>query len=99
MLTTKDALQDKVDGLKTGADDYVTKPFAFDELLAWVRRCCAGPVALKESSVIQVGELCVDLASKAAWRGERRLQLTPRSSRYSLTWMRTRIRLSAGRGS
>ena len=37
MLTAKDALQDKVDGLHAGADDYLTKPFAFDELLARLR--------------------------------------------------------------
>jgi DNA-binding response OmpR family regulator len=79
MLTAKDALQDKVDGLKIGADDYVTKPFAFDELLARVEALLRRPEsALKQSSVIQVGELRVDLASKAAWRGERRLQLTPK---------------------
>jgi DNA-binding response OmpR family regulator len=77
MLTAKDALQDKVEGLKGGADDYVTKPFAFDELLARIeallRRSEGEP---RESGVLQVGELRIDRAAKAAFRRDRRLALT-----------------------
>ena len=77
MLTAKGELQDKVEGLKGGADDYVTKPFALDELLARIeallRRSDAEP---GKATVMQVGELRLDLAAKAAYRGERRLPLT-----------------------
>jgi DNA-binding response OmpR family regulator len=77
MLTAKDALQDKVEELKGGADDYVTKPFAFDELLARIeallRRSEGEP---RESGVLQVGELRIDRAAKAAFRKDRRLSLT-----------------------
>ena len=45
MLTAKDEVRDRVAGLDTGADDYLTKPFSFDELAARVRRCCAASSA------------------------------------------------------
>ncbi len=78
MLTAKHALQDKVDGLKGGADDYVTKPFALDELLARIETLLRRPEGgdARESAVLQVGELRVDYASKAAFRNDRRLPLT-----------------------
>lgn len=81
MLTAKDELEDKVDGLKRGADDYMTKPFAMDELLArleaLLRRGRDGEGAPTASpSVLEVGDLRLDHGSKAAWRGERRLDLT-----------------------
>ena len=79
MLTVRDALQDKVDGLKGGADDYVTKPFAFDELLARVEALLRRPeteAEPRDGAMLQVGELRLDPAGKAAWRGERRLPLT-----------------------
>jgi two-component system, OmpR family, response regulator len=77
MLTAKDALQDKVNGLKGGADDYVTKPFALDELLARIEALLRRPEGeARESGVLRVGELHIDLASKAAFRNDRRLPLT-----------------------
>ena len=78
MLTAKDRLQDKVDGLKGGADDYVTKPFAVDELLARIEALLRRPDTAAPEPVLQVGDLRLDPAGKAAWRGERRLPLTPR---------------------
>jgi DNA-binding response OmpR family regulator len=77
MLTAKDTLVDKVDGLAAGADDYMTKPFAFEELLArlaaLLRRAPAQP---GHGSELVVGPLRLDLARKAAWRDDRPLDLT-----------------------
>lgn len=78
MLTARDALQDKVEGLQSGADDYLTKPFAFDELLARVaallRRGRSRPVP----EVLRVGDLTLDPASRRAIRGGREIPLTVR---------------------
>jgi len=78
MLTAKDAQQDKVDGLKGGADDYLTKPFGFDELLARIEALLRRSVPHLSGAVLQVADLRLDLAAKAAWRGERELTLTPK---------------------
>ncbi len=77
MLTARDAPTDIVTGLDTGADDYLTKPFSFDELLARVRAVARrGPAP--RPAILSVGDLRVDPASHKAWRGERELSLTPR---------------------
>jgi DNA-binding response OmpR family regulator len=78
MLTAKDALQDKIDGLKGGADDYLTKPFAFDEFLVRIevllRR--ARPQVPPGGEELTVGDLRLDSAAKVAWRGGRKITLT-----------------------
>jgi two-component system OmpR family response regulator len=76
MLTARDTLQDKVDGLRGGADDYLTKPFAFDEVLARVEALLRRPVAALTGSVIECGDLRLDRAAKTVRRGERRINLT-----------------------
>jgi DNA-binding response OmpR family regulator len=81
MLTARDRPQDKVDGLRGGADDYLTKPFAFDELLARVEALLRRPASMPAQRVLQVGELRVDLAARQATLGGRRLELTPREFR------------------
>jgi DNA-binding response OmpR family regulator len=78
MLTARDRLQDKVDGLRGGADDYMTKPFAVDELLARIEALLRRPASGQPEGCLQVGELRLDPARKAAWRGDRPLMLTPR---------------------
>jgi DNA-binding response OmpR family regulator len=77
MLTARDALDDRVAGLDAGADDYLIKPFEFDELLARVRalvRRARGGTA----NVIHVGDLEIDTKTKTARRADRTLELSAR---------------------
>jgi two-component system, OmpR family, response regulator len=79
MLTAKDARQDKVDGLTVGADDYLTKPFAFDELLARMQALLRrGRYLDAASPVLQVGDLTLDPTSRKVTRGARPISLTAR---------------------
>ena len=78
MLTAKDAVQDKIEGLDAGADEYLTKPFAFDELLARLRALRRRSLADKPEPVLQVGPLQLDPATRKARRGEREIVLTLR---------------------
>lgn len=81
MLTARDSIADRVEGLDAGADDYVTKPFAFDELLARVRALLRrGPHVV--AAVLQVGDLSIDTRAQTVTRAMRRLSLT--SKEYSL---------------
>jgi DNA-binding response OmpR family regulator len=82
MLTALDRLQDKVDGLRSGADDYLTKPFAFDELLARVGALLRRDEPEASSRELVLAGLRIDLDRKTAWRDERRLQLT--ATEYAL---------------
>lgn len=60
MVTARDAVQDRVAGLDTGADDYLTKPFSLDELLARVGAILRRPRAVKVFDILQVGNLTLD---------------------------------------
>ena len=77
VLTARGETADKVRGLDTGADDYVTKPFAFEELLARVRAALRS-VEQRSSTELVVGDLRLDLLTKVAWRAERRVELAPK---------------------
>ena len=71
MLTARDAVEDRVDGLDGGADDYLTKPFSFGELLARLRALVRrGPV--ERPTVLEVGDLRLDPATRRVWRGDGR---------------------------
>ncbi len=75
MLTARGAVRDRVTGLDAGADDYLLKPFAFDELLARLRALLRrGPVP--RPAVLAVGDLRVDPASRRVWRGTHEVGLT-----------------------
>jgi DNA-binding response OmpR family regulator len=75
MLTARDSLEDRVVGLDEGADDYLVKPFAFEELAARIRSLMRRDAG-GSSAVLRVGELELDTARHEARRGERQLDLT-----------------------
>jgi two-component system, OmpR family, response regulator len=77
MLTARDAVSDRVDGLDAGADDYLTKPFSFAELLARLRAIVRRAPG-ERPTVVEVGDLRVDPAAHRAWRGETELELSTR---------------------
>jgi two-component system copper resistance phosphate regulon response regulator CusR len=78
MLTARDRVEDRVEGLQSGADDYLVKPFAFSELLARVAALLRrGPAATEATtSRMAVSDLEMDLLSRKAWRAGQRLDLT-----------------------
>lgn len=75
MLTAKDSVPDIVRGLDLGADDYVTKPFSFDELVARLR-AVKRRALLAQDTNLRVGDLVIDPASREVLRGEERISLT-----------------------
>lgn len=77
ILTARDTVKDRVRGLDLGADDYLVKPFAFEELLARVRALVRRKYR-KRSPVVQVGDLLVDTTGRTVRRGERDVSLTAR---------------------
>jgi len=77
LLTARDTVDDRVHGLAEGADDYLVKPFAVEELIARVRALARRSHGVK-NAVISVGDLTVDTARKAVRRGGREIELRPR---------------------
>jgi DNA-binding response OmpR family regulator len=77
MLTARDAVDDRVEGLDTGADDYVTKPFAFKELMARVRAVLRRHGRSLERT-LTFQDVSLDRETRVVSRGEREVELTPR---------------------
>jgi len=77
VVTARDSVSDKVAGLDLGADDYLTKPFAFEEFLARVRALLRRR-ADQRGPVLQIADLRLDPATRAVTRGGRRISLTTR---------------------
>lgn len=75
MLTAKDSVGDRVQGLDAGADDYLVKPFAFDELLARVRALLRR-AAPSQPEILRFADLSLDTGTRRALRGERAIDLT-----------------------
>jgi DNA-binding response OmpR family regulator len=78
MLTARDTVPDRVRGLDAGADDYLTKPFALEELLARVRALSRRASDRGDDEMVQVGDLTLDLARHEARRDGRTIELTAR---------------------
>lgn len=76
MLTARATIQDKVEGLSAGADDYLTKPFAFDELVARVRALLRR-VSTEPGAPLRCADLEVDPVARRVTRAGRRIDLTP----------------------
>lgn len=87
MLTARDALSDRVAGLDTGADDYLTKPFALEELVARLR-ALARRGAVRHAPVLQVGALSLDPAARRVHRGEHEIELSNKEFALLETFMR-----------
>lgn len=75
MLTARDAVEDRVSGLDVGADDYLAKPFAFEELLARLR-ALTRRAPVERPPVLQIRDLRLDPAAHRAWRGDQELDLS-----------------------
>jgi len=83
LLTAKDSIEDRVTGLDAGADDYLIKPFAFEELLARLRVLLRKPVTEK-SNVLKVADLSLYIDTRRVFRGENEIQLS--SKEYALLY-------------
>jgi two-component system, OmpR family, response regulator len=78
ILSAKRSVDDRVKGLQTGGDDYLTKPFSFSELLARVQGLIRRASRGMDSVRLNVGDLSVDLLSREVLRGEAKIDLQPR---------------------
>jgi two-component system OmpR family response regulator len=87
MLTARDAVGDRVAGLDAGADDYLTKPFSFAELLARLRALARRP-PLERPAVLEVGDLRMDPSTRQVWRGDVEIGLSAKEFAVLETFMR-----------
>jgi two-component system, OmpR family, response regulator MprA len=93
MLTARDDVADRVQGLDAGADDYLVKPFAFEELLARIRALLRRRDRHEDgdadvADVLQFADLRLDTSSRYAFRGDRRIELTAREYELLLIFLR-----------
>ncbi len=78
ILSAKDSIEDRVRGLQIGGDDYLTKPFAFSELMARVQALIRRQSNSAEPSRLGAGDLTMDLLTRKVRRGEQAIELQPR---------------------
>ncbi len=98
MLTARDAVSDRVEGLDAGADDYLVKPFALDELLARLRALLRRNAPAASEGVLRFADVVLDPQTMEVRRGERELQLTRTEFRLLELFMRSpRVVLSRSR--
>jgi two-component system copper resistance phosphate regulon response regulator CusR len=87
ILTARDSVRDRVTGLEGGADDYIVKPFSFEELLARVRVRLRGE-RTKEKTILSAGDASLDLRTRRARVGDRTIELTAREFAMAETFFR-----------
>ena len=87
MLTARDSIEDRVTGLDTGADDYLTKPFSFIELLARLR-ALARRGTVEHATVLTAGDLNLDPAARRVWRDQTDVNLSAKEFALLETFMR-----------
>jgi two-component system, OmpR family, response regulator len=87
MLTARDSVGDRVNGLDAGADDYLTKPFSFAELLARLRALTRRGGVERPTQLV-VGDLRLDPAARRVWRGDTEIPLSPKEFALLETFMR-----------
>jgi two-component system OmpR family response regulator len=87
MLTARDAVDDRVAGLDGGADDYLTKPFSFAELVARLR-ALSRRGAIDKPTVLEAGDLRLDPATRQVWRGDTEIALSTKEFALLETFMR-----------
>jgi len=87
MLTARDAVEDRIGGLDAGADDYLTKPFSFAELLARLRALARRGAAARPAE-LSAGDLRLDPATRQVWRGEAEIELSTKEFALLETFMR-----------
>jgi two-component system, OmpR family, response regulator len=87
MLTARDAVEDRIQGLDSGADDYLVKPFAYAELLARLRALVRRGAG-RRTPELRVGELRLDPASHRVWRGDEEIELSAKEHSLLETFMR-----------
>ncbi|HAC49975.1 DNA-binding response regulator [Sulfitobacter sp. HI0082] len=78
LLTAMGAVEDRIDGLNAGADDYLVKPFAFGELSARVNALARRPQAMEQETTLRAGDLTMDLISRRVTRAGQEIDLLPR---------------------
>jgi DNA-binding response OmpR family regulator len=78
ILTSHNTIEDRVEGLRTGADDYLGKPFSFPELIARIDALLRRFLPPAPATPLTIGDLAIDIGARAASRGGERLDLTPR---------------------
>jgi two-component system response regulator MprA len=87
MLTARDSVPDRIAGLDSGADDYLIKPFDFDELLARVRALLRRIQPFGDATLV-CADLRLDIRTRETYRGERRIELTTREFELLLLFLR-----------
>lgn len=95
LLTARDAVEDRVTGLDTGADDYLVKPFANRELLARVRALTRRQGVFTGTDVMEVGPFAIDMTQRVAKRGNQTLTLTAKEFQLLELLMRNHDRVLA----